>query len=555
MKIFLLLLLAWLVSPSQAQTVNWNWGRQVGGTGADYAGNTVIDASGNTIQVGEFRNSITFGSTTLTSPGSSALYMVKYTSQGQLVWARQAGNAPAQGSSIGGAGGMSLTTDQSGNIYVIGGFNGTVTFGSTTLIAQTGPAFSAFNGFVCKYSSAGNPIWAVLQGGSYRTDATDVAVDNISGNVVVTGTYTSTATFENITLTSQGDSDMFVAKYTNQGSLIWARSVGGAFQDYSTGLAIDNQSNIYLTGAIHNSATVGSITVLGFGSADALIAKLDAQGIVLWANLFGGAGYDDTAGITLANNGDFFLVGGFEQSVAFSAITLVSQGAQDGFVLRGTPQGNVVWAKQFSGPGDEAFSHVQLGGNGGLYLAGGFSSATSSFGNRTFACAGGYDAILVRCDTNGNFVWGERGGGAFDDIPVGLACDATGGISMGCYFIGSTQYGPFSFTSRGAADAVLLHLQDNTVTAARPALAYRELSVYPNPATSTTLVTLKLSAASLNKSSTIEIVNGVGCVVRRYQNSSSDNQLRMDLTGCSPGVYTIAYKDAENFSAKKLILE
>ena len=555
MKIFLLVFFVLLAGPSHAQSVSWNWGRQIGGTGADGASNTAIDAAGNTIQVGTFSNAVTIGATTLTSLGDMALYLVKYNSQGQLVWARQAGDAPAPGSGIASASGLSLTTDISGNIYVVGAFNGSVTFGSTTLNAPIGPAGGAVNSFVCKYSSAGSPIWAILAGGPIRTEGYDIAVDNISGNVVVAGSYLGSATFGNVTLVSQGDEDIFVAKYTNQGSLVWARSAGGAFPDYSNSLAIDNQSNIYLAGIIQNAATFGSITVFGYGSADAFIAKYDAQGTSQWANLYGGVGYDEAVQVTLDNNGGFYLVGDFEQSVAFAAINLTSQGAGDGFVLRGTPQGNVTWAKQFSGPGDEAFLNVRLSGNGAVYLAGAFSSTIATFDNHPFNCAGGADILLMRCDVNGNFVWGERGGGIANDIPAGLACDATGGISVGSNFLGTTQYGPFSFASRGGADAVILHLQDNTVTGYYSGISLKAMSIYPNPAVSTSLVTLDLPAVGQHESATIEIVTSTGNVVRLYNKPSLAEQVKIDLSGCSPGVYTIIYKGANNVNAIKLILQ
>ena len=99
---------------------NWNWAR--GGKGGGYEiGNSVsADKLGNVFVTGTFSGStITFGNFTLTNSDSSDVYIVKYNSLGNVLWAKSAGGNAANGDNEG----YSVSTDSIGNVFLTGYFN------------------------------------------------------------------------------------------------------------------------------------------------------------------------------------------------------------------------------------------------------------------------------------------------------------------------------------------------------------------------------------------------------------------------------------------------
>ena len=162
-----------------------------------------------------------------------------------------------------------IAVDASGNSYVTGYFADSATFGSTTLTSN-----GVSDIFVAKLDSSGNWLWAKNAGYSgCGTSGNGIAVD-ASGNIYVTGDFSGSATFGSITLTSNGDSDIFIAKLDSSGNWLGATKTGGTDTVVSYGIAVDASGNNYVTGFFYRTATFGPTTLTSSGSADIFVAKV-----------------------------------------------------------------------------------------------------------------------------------------------------------------------------------------------------------------------------------------------------------------------------------------
>ncbi|MGV3661367.1 MAG: malectin domain-containing carbohydrate-binding protein [Prosthecobacter sp.] len=102
------------------------------------------------------------------------------------------------------------------------------------------------------------------------------------------------------TLRTAGGEDIFIVKYDAQGNLLWARSAGGAGNDYGTGVVVDAAGNVYLTGSFSGTADIGgtslstTLTTVDAGQgrvtssglaiqSEIFVAMLDTNGIWRWA--------------------------------------------------------------------------------------------------------------------------------------------------------------------------------------------------------------------------------------------------------------------------------
>jgi len=185
--------------------------------------------------------------------------------------------------------GHAIASDSVGNIYVTGEYNGTSTFGTITL-----PFSGSRSIFLVQYNAiTGVAQWAQTGTGTVNMSGQGVAVDSLN-NVYMTGFFTATTTFDTITVTAVGTTDMFVAKYNNSGTIQWVRTAGAASSSNSGyGVAVDPADNIYVSGAFQNMTTFDTITVTAVGSFDVFMAQYNTSGTVQSVQTGGGVGAFD----------------------------------------------------------------------------------------------------------------------------------------------------------------------------------------------------------------------------------------------------------------------
>ncbi len=181
------------------------WAQSAGGSGNDQGSSLSTDASGNVYVTGRFGSTtVAFGPNTLINNGSDDLFLVKYDTAGNVVWAKSAGGTGTDRAA-------SLATGANGDIYITGYFDSPgITFGPTTLNNTNG----GFDLFIAKYDTSGAAAWATgaSAGQASETQGTGITV-NSNGKIYVTGFYFGTAIiFGPATLTNNGLDDVFVVE-------------------------------------------------------------------------------------------------------------------------------------------------------------------------------------------------------------------------------------------------------------------------------------------------------------------------------------------------------
>jgi hypothetical protein len=336
-------------------------------------------------------------------------------------WARNGGGT-------GNEEGENLTTDSNGNVYVVGNNqNPTVTFGSITL---TGGYY-----FIVKYNAGGTEQWAkVLEGYAYG-----VVTDN-ADNIYITGSYGGTKSFGSTTLTSAGESDVFIAKLDPSGNFIWAKSAGGANGDYANKIATDGNGNLFITGSFYSpSLVLDSYTLThhtGSPGPDFFVAKYDDSGNLAWAKGTGGNRDDIGYGVAADASGNSYVTGEFaSDSIKFGTITLytTAAGAHNMFLTKYDPSGNVVWSKATCAIwGNTNPYDIKINASNQLYVAGEFTGVSVKFGSDSLLnqSSGSSDAFIAKFDSNGNALWARSAGGTNYDYCRGVAIDNLGNVNL-----------------------------------------------------------------------------------------------------------------------------
>jgi hypothetical protein len=398
---------------------NLQWAKQIGKTSYAYGYGIALDGSGGLYITGYFKGTdVDFdpgaGTHNLSSAGNYDVFFAKYSAaDGSYVWAKNIGGEDADNAYC-----LEVV---GGYVYVVGRFQGDSDFdpdaGTVTLSSGS---TSLYDVFFAKYNATdGSYVWAKDIGKTDRTEyAVDLAVDS-DGNMHIVGWFYDTVDFDpdagTVNLTSNGSRDVFFAKYKSaDGSIIWAKNVGGSGgdDDYGYSIDVDANGNVYITGRFEGTGDydpgAGTANISSNGDYDAFIAKYNSNGDYLWA--YGVGGSDKVYGYNIISDGtDVYVAGKYKSTSDFGVnetISLTSAGNYDVWYGKyNASNGNSVWAKSVGGTDLDQVDYGNSIALGSFHITGYFKSTDADFdpdaGTTTLASAGNFDVFNAKYTEDG----------------------------------------------------------------------------------------------------------------------------------------------------------
>ena len=374
-----------------------------------------------------------------------------------------------------------VAVDASGNTYVAGYFDSpTLTFGSTVL-TNTNGSFN-YNVFLAKYDASGNVLWAKSGIGINVDQANSVAVD-ASGNIYIGGTFNSpTLTFGNITLTNSNSSntiyDLFLAKYDNNGNVLWAKNAVGTLNDGINSVKIDATGNILVAGYTGSlSLGFGNFALAGAaGTTHFFLVKYDSNGNAIWGRNAGSTYSTAATSIAVDNLGNTFITGYFGGYIlqftdALDNLMLSisdpngSNLYEDIFIAKYDTDGGLLWAKVEGGTMSDKANSISVDKLGNPYITGTFDSPTLSFGSTSLTNvdgSGNNNIFITKYDAIGNVIWAKSAGGTGIEIANAITIDDSVNIYIAGQFKSPTlSFGSTTLTNAGLNDIFLAKYDSN----------------------------------------------------------------------------------------------
>lgn len=366
---------------------NLLWTTQFSGPERIFSYGITVDNQGNVLVAGAFEGHVDFdpglGEIILEEQNNTAGFVAKLDSDGNLIWAARTGTGGFNFA-------LGVAADPQGNIFAVGSFVDTVDFDPSELELSRTSNGGSPDIFISKLDSDGNFLDAWTTGGTSSEYPRGVDTDG-AGNLIVTGSFWGTADFdpsaETHELTSAGMDDAFLAKYSNDGQLIWAHGFGANHQDFGYGVAAGPDDSIHFTGTFGRtidfdpSESVAEISSERANN-DMFVAKYSADGEYLWANsprLIGANDAVRSSGIAVDSVGNVYTAGSFRQDVDFDpgpgeAIPIGSYGGgRDAYIQKLDAQGQFVWVRAFGGISSEDIYGIALSSTG-ILTTGAFSN-------------------------------------------------------------------------------------------------------------------------------------------------------------------------------------
>ncbi len=232
----------------------------------------------------------------------------------------------------------------------------------------------------------------------------------------------------------------------------WAKSFGGAGNDFVNSMSIDADGNVYTVGSsfglVDFDPGVGTENLTG-KNVDIFISKLDASGNYVWAKVIGGTNVENAGFSTLDNDGNL-IVGGTiigEMNETTGEVSAVFE--YTSFVCKIDPSGNFLWIKTFEATSfsDLFFNAADVSSTGNIYLTGSFKGTKDfdpSAASSTLTSSGSTasDLFICKLDASGNFVWAKSMGGEGSDVPRTLVVDADENLYLTGNYVGKSDFDP-----------------------------------------------------------------------------------------------------------------
>ena len=335
-----------------------------------------------------------------------------------------------------------IKVDNVGNFYITGS---TTSISNISTIGAYQTIYGGGNAdmYVAKFNSLGQRKWATYYGGNDWEFGYGLGVTSL-GEVYVSGKTTSTTNIASAsahqTVYGGGWYDAFLVKFDSMGVRLWGTYMGGAVDDQSNDLTIDQSGNIYLIGTTTSSTGISTPGVFQqnyLGNSDAFIAKFNPSGIRQWGTYFG----EEVYGLAITcNSSNLFLTGTTSSSINIAspgAYQTSLTGSNNVFIASFNFSGARLWSTYFGGEATDEGYNIATDGFGNIFTCGKTNSAMgiATIGAYQTARSGPYDCFLNKFTSSGALVWSTYFGGETYDWANSIAINSSNDI----YLTGTTK--------------------------------------------------------------------------------------------------------------------
>ena len=414
-----------MASKASAQTLALDEVYTLLGPGAEVASATV-DTNGNFYLFGRLDGTVDFDVKedvfSLTSGGTD-LFIAKYDADGDWQYAKRIRiDLPAETST--GAG--EIAVDSEGNLYVCGSYQGTIFFEGSSSTEQVTNDSGQPDGYVAKYDAEGNNVFYYTfaeQGDPQNNFVTNVALAP-DDHFYVLGRFRGTIDFnptdsgEELITNQDNASDLHLTKFTTDGDYVKTIIVGGTDYEAARRLKVDDLGNVVIAGHFKNRTRLDpdddSDTFVREDTRSFFVAKYNSDLELLHATpIYRSTDTTDqdlegTIRLLVDESRDIYVSAHFTDAVDFDGeeqFTTPPGAEDDFFVAKYSADGELLFTRQYGGPGYEENREFALGDDGTIYLSGIFREtldldATTTDDNRT--SAGEEDAFLATLTPEGD---------------------------------------------------------------------------------------------------------------------------------------------------------
>lgn len=494
--------------------------------------------------------------------------------------------------------GLTITIDDEGYIYTAGKFSDTINFGGYELIKSQEHECLEDNYFG-KLDSNGQVVW-IKSIPRCWWEHPEVLYDN-NEHIYLCGYFTEELDLEDTVLTTLPiidppytyyTTDLFIAKYTKDGNLVWARQISNTdpidgVWSFTLGFNADcdMEGNLYLQGRYDGFITYKPDYSFPVSNNTNYLLKISPEGELLWNSLNPQIRIWD---IACDNNNDVYLTGEKEQLAPEDTLFFANDTITErGILLKQNCDGNELWGKVLPGgtcigsvlsfdKNNSVYSSVLhtdtsnyltntfypneiwlnksnilgeiiwtrkfigqweiVSNNNSIFICTNFSDTTIIDNDTLIPLDNSPDIYVIKLNSEGDYQWIKTAGGSLTDVAYDLVIDNKENV----YFTGNFTnevYFDETIINTGVTTGYIAKIDTTLITYSEKLSPKSNTTLFPNPCTDFLNIDFKNTSTA-----TLNIYNICG-VLEKSIKFQDKNTGKINLSGLAPGMYLVEIQE------------
>jgi len=508
-----------------------------------------IESFGNVGSVGQFTGNLKVQGEPLAAQGQQG-FISMFDAKGNLKWIQAS-------SAVGGLVWNSITPDGFGNWYTLGKFSGRIEW------IKDNQKSIPDGLLLAKWDSEGNLLW--WQNLAVDGFATPVSLSaDGEGSCYLAGMFQGKLSFQGKNIEQNYSTDIWIAKTSSSGTLIWINKAGGNSEDSLISMSATINGNFYLAGHTNGEATFGKYKLKDDSVTHHFVAGGDLNGKMLWVKSLpllqkqtlgqnGEISFSKSKSLSVDAQGSAWVVG--VAGVASQSDTyLPGEHNQTSFAGKLNTKGDVLWIRNLTETGLSEVYCVSNSIHGNGIITGSYVSDSLVWGKKKLYKEVNKHHVLVAVDQYGEPLWASKIGNEKDGFTPGLGLDVASNIylagisfgaakSFGCQQIENTKGGSLSFIAK--LDQTPLMMQTNQD---------QMITVFPNPTKG--IVYVSVNPKFPGKNAILSVGNSLGKLFFRETILIKDGVAKsFNMSNMAPGEYLLQVTSEKEKTYRKINVE
>lgn len=329
---FALVSMLLLVIGLNAQLPDFVWAQQGGNSSITEGNIQVQNTNSGIIACGDFVDIAHFGEEEIVSDGFSDIFLASFDESGELLQIQSFGSENEELLKF-------MKIDSEGNIIIAIMFTDFITIGGNDYVSLGGQDI-----LLIKFNPDFNIQWVQ----QYGTDLTDyvrgMSIDE-DDNILVIGKFKNEINFDDISLTSMGSTDIYIAKYNPDGEVVHAFSEGGSSYEDANPIIAGANGDFFISGIFYGETILNGETISTENPTGIYLAKYNSASVFQWVEIINGTHLLPSVFLTMNTDGSIYIAGSFQEEVVFGSQTLSTEEFDaDVYIAKYSTDGEALWA-------------------------------------------------------------------------------------------------------------------------------------------------------------------------------------------------------------------
>lgn len=292
--------------------------------------------------------------------------------------------------------------------------------------------------FIAKYNQEGEQSWFhQIKSKDYcHINSLDLTKD---GQLLISGFFNKEIMLDETKLTAEKGNHAFFAVIDTSGQFQMVKHIKGYFKGLPIFVKQKADKGYWFVGSYTRDLSIDKFVFEGNYSSEIFIGSFNEEGELEKHLILTGHGADEVKDVMIAENGHLWLTGSFEKDLILDSQHVYSKGYTDAFLVELNNDLEVLELKQIGGIYKDYGKSIHFDSEQNCIWAGCFSAELFLDAENSFQSKGNLDVFIAKYNPQHELLWMDQFGGGANDYIMSVATNQYNSIYLSGSFRGSIE--------------------------------------------------------------------------------------------------------------------